>query len=119
MALCDTDDPEDDHFHLCRVTAIEDGRAVLLNYATWSRNIKTAKFRIMYQEARTGRYTTEPPSRNAREQEVIDRLPLDDADGYIDLYDIIVTRAGRIGAKSIRQLQRLGLKHHVLGHTFP
>ena len=61
MALCDTDDPEDSLFHLCKVIALEDDKAVLLNYATFQPNIKTAKFGIMYQERSTHRYTTQKP----------------------------------------------------------
>ena len=41
VALCDTDDPEDTLFHLCKViVALEDGKAVLLNYDTFQPNIK-------------------------------------------------------------------------------
>ena len=50
VALCDSDsaDPEDDHFHLCKVIETDDNTAVLLNYATFSTNLATAKFSIMY-----------------------------------------------------------------------
>jgi len=119
VALCDTDDPNDDLFHLCEVTGIEDDKAILLNYATWGRNLKSARFSIMYQEHDTLRYTTEKPSRNAREQEVVDRVDLDKADAYIDHYDIRLTRNMKISAKSARQLRKLGLRHHILGQTFP
>ena len=119
VELCDSDDPEDDHFHLCRILAIEDGKAVLLNLATSTRNIRMAKFTILYQKKNTLQYTTETPSRNAREQEVIDQVPLEDADSFVDHYDIKMTKAMRISAKSIKQLVKLGLHHHVLGRTFP
>ena len=119
VALCDSADPEDDHFHLCRVLAIEDDKAVLLNYATFQRNIKTAVFSTMYQERATARYTTQKPARNAREQEVIDKVSLAEADEYVDHYDIRMTTSMKIKARSIRQLNKLGLKHHILGVTFP
>ena len=119
VALCDSADLEDDHFHLCKVLSIEDDKATLLNYATFSNNLSNAKFSIMYQEITTQRYTTQKPKRNAREQEVIDKVSLEEAEDYIDHYDIKVTKNMKIGKKSIRQLQRLGLKHHVLGRTFP
>ena len=119
VALCDTDDPEDTLFHLCKVIALEDGKAVLLNYATFQPNIKTAKFSIMYQERSTHRYTTQKPTKDAREQEVLDRVDLTEIDGYVDHYDIKMTSSMRIKSTSIRQLKRLGLKHHVLGRTFP
>ena len=119
VSLCDSNDENDDHFHLCEVIAIEDGKAVLLNYGTWQNNIKTAKFSILYQEHNTGRYTTQKPLTRAREQEVLDRVDLEEADDYIDHYNIQVTKAGKICAKSVKQLTKLGLKHHVLGRTFP
>ena len=72
VALCDSADPEDDHFHLCKVIEIEDHTAVLLNYATFSTNLAKAKFSIMYQERRGLRYTTDKPRINPRSQEVID-----------------------------------------------
>ena len=119
VALCDSADPEDDHFHLCKVVEIEDNAAVLLNYATFSANIQTARFSIMYQSRHSARYTTERPTINARSQEVIDRVNLEEADDFIDHYDVKMTAKMRIKAKCIRQLQKLGLKHHVLGKTFP
>ena len=119
VALCDTDKPEDDHFHLCKVIEIEDGTAVLLNYATFGTRLTTAHFSVMYQERSSSRYTTEKPKLNARSQEVIDRVSLEEADGYIDHYDIKMTSKMRIKARCIRQLRKLGLKHHVLGKTFP
>ena len=118
VALCDSDDPEDDHFHLCLVLAIEDGKAILLNHTTSTGNIRMAKFTILYQKKNTLQYTMESPNRNAREQEVIDQVPLKEADSFIDHYDIKMTKAMRISAKSIRQLTKLGLHHHVLGKTF-
>ena len=119
VALCDSADLEDDHFHLCKVLSIEDEKALLLNYATFSNNIHNAKFSIMYQERSTLRYTTAKPKRNAREQEVLDKVALEEAEDYVDHYDIKMTKGMKIGKKSIRQLKKLGLKHHVLGQTFP
>ena len=119
VALCDSADPKDDHFHLCRVLEIEDATAILLNYATFSANIHTAKFSVMYQERHSARYTTDKPRINARSQEVIDRVSLQEAEDYVDHYNIKMTPKMRIKAKCIRQLQKLGLKHHILGKTFP
>ena len=119
VSLCDTDDENDVYFHLCKVVAIEDNKAVLLNYATYSTNLRTAKFNILYQEHSTDRYTTKRPRRNAREQEVVDRVPLEQADDYIDHYNLKLTDKKKLTAASIKQLKKLGLKHHVLGKTFP
>ena len=119
VALCDSADAEDDHFHLCKVLSIEDDKAILLNYATFNDNLANAKFSIMYQERSSLRYTTQKPKRDAREQEVIDKVPLEEADDYVDHYDIKMTKSMKIGKKSARQLRKLGLKHHVLGRTFP
>ena len=112
-------DVNDCHFHLCRVLAIEDNKAILLNYATWTPNIFQAKFSPMYQCKRTFRYTTERPKRNATKQQVVDQVPLEEADDFIDHYDVRVTKRMIISRKSIRQLRKLGLKHHILGKTFP
>ena len=114
-----SNDVEDDHFHLCEVTSIEDGKAMLLNYVTWTKNIKHAQFSIMYQHSSDLAYTTVPPKRNKRSQQVYDWVSLEEADDYIDHYNIRLTKSRRIKAKCIKQLKQLGLKHHVLGKTFP
>ena len=100
VALCDTVDKEDDHFHLCKVTVIADDKVILQNYATW--------------------YTTERPKRGRRiTQEVVDEVPLEEVEDFIDHYDVKMTPKIHINKKSIRQLKALGLKHHVLDKTFP
>ena len=119
VALCDSNDVEDDHFHLCEVTSIQDGKAVLLNYVTWTSNIKHAKFSVMYQHRSDLAYTTIPPKKDKLEQEVFDWITLEEADEYIDHYNIQMTRSMKIRSGSRKQLRQLGLKHHVLGKTFP
>jgi len=119
VSLCDTNDENDDHFHLCKVIAIKDEKAVLLNYGTWSFNIKNAVFKVLYQEKSTGRYTTQIPTKDLESQQVIDRLALSEADDYIDHYDIKMKSSMKITAKSVRQIRKLGLRHHILGKTFP
>ena len=119
VSLCDTDDPEDDHFHLCKVVSIEDNKAFLLNYGTWGKSLRSAKFSILYQERDSNQYTTQKPLKEAKDREVMDELPLDQADDYIDHYDIKLTKDMRISKASQKQLKKLGLKHHILGKTFP
>ena len=118
VALCDSAEPTDDRFYLCRVIAFEDNNVILLNYATWNKNIRNAKFSVLYSDDQ-GRYTTDVPRRNARNKEVTDTISLDEADDLIDHYDIKMTKSMNISAKSRRQLQQLGLRHHILGTTFP
>ena len=108
VALCDSDNIKDDHFHLCKVLSIKDGKTVLLNYATWQSNIKRAKWSIMYQHKSDLAFTTIPPRKNPIGQEVIDWVAVDEADGYIDHYDVKVTKSMRIKAKCIKQLKQLG-----------
>ena len=105
VTLCDTDKPEDDRFHLCEIIVIEDDKAQLLNLVTWTSNIRTAKFCTLYQQARTQRYTTERPLREADQQRVIDEVPIEIADDYIDHYDIKLTQSMRISASSQKQLK--------------
>ena len=73
----------------------------------------------LYQEASTNRYTTQKPKRNTKDREVIDELPLQQADDYVDHYNVQMTKDMRVSKGSIRQLRKLGLKHHILGKTFP
>ena len=101
VALCDSNRAEDDHFHLCKVLSIADGKAVLLNYATWHSNIKHAKWSIMYQHTSDLAFTTIPPRKNPTEQEVIDWVSVDEADEYIDHYDVQLTKSMRITSKCI------------------
>ena len=119
VTLCDSNDPSDDQFHLCKVLDIVDNKAILLNYATWTANIHQAVFSIMYQEDKTLRYTTVKPKRRAEEQQVLDKLDLADADDYVDHYDVRMTGTMRISKRSIRELAKLRLRHHILGKTFP
>merc|ERR1712032_719418 len=114
VSLCDSDDPEDDHFHLCKVVDIVDGKAILLNYATGTKNIKHAIFKVMYQEDSTLRYTTVKPTKNEAGQRVVDELLIKTADDFVDHYDIKMTGSMKISAKSQKDLSRLGLAHHVL-----
>ena len=118
VTLCDSNSEHDVHFHLCKVVAIEDNKGILLNYATWGKHLSTAKFDVMYQD-KNSRYTTEKPKHNAKQFEVIDKVTFEEADDYIDHYDVKLTSAMRISAKCRKQLAKLGLKHHVLGNTFP
>ena len=119
VTLCDSNDPNDDLFHLCKVLDIVDNKAILLNYATWTTNIHQAVFSIMYQEDKTLRYTTVKPKRNAEDQRVLDKLDLADADDYIDHYNVRITGTMRISKRSIKELAKLRLRHHILGKTFP
>jgi hypothetical protein len=119
VSLCDTDDENDVHFHLCKVLAIEDDRALLLNYATWGSKIESAKFSILYQEHNTNKYTTQKPKKNAKEREVVDQVPLSQADDYVDHYNLKLRKNMVLSKSSIRQLAKLVLKHHILGKTFP
>ena len=119
VALCDSDRVEDDHFHLCKVLSIKDGKTVLLNYATWQTKIKRAKWSIMYQHKSDLAFTTTPSRKNPIQQEVIDWVTVEEADGYIDHYDVKLTKSMRITTKCIKHLKQLGLKHHALGKTFP
>lgn len=98
---------------------IVDGKAILLNYATGTKNIKHAIFKVMYQEDSTLRYTTVKPTKNEAGQRVVDELLIKTADDFVDHYDIKMTGSMKISAKSQKDLSRLGLAHHVLGKTFP
>ena len=93
VALCDSDRVEDDHFHLCKVLSIKDGKEVLLNYATWQTKIKRAKWSIMYQHKSDLAFTTTPSRKNPKQQEVIDWVTVEEADGYIDHYDVKLTKS--------------------------
>ena len=119
VTLCETDDENDVYFHLCKVIGIEDDKALLLNYATWGKRLRSAKFSVLYQEKATNRYTTQKPKGNVKEAEVVDRLPLEQADDYVDHFNVKMTKDMRISKASITQLKKLGLKHHILGKTFP
>ena len=68
VTLCDSADPEDDHFHLCKVIETDDNTAVLLNYATFSTNLAIAKFSIMYPERRSLWYNIEKKKKRKRKK---------------------------------------------------
>ena len=119
VSSCDSDDPSDDLFYLCKVLDIVDDKTILLNYTTWTTNIHQAVFSIMCQEDKTLRCTTVKPTRKEEEQQVIDHLDLADADDYIDHYDVRMTDTMRISKRSTRELAKLRLRHHTLGRTFP
>ena len=92
VSLCDTDDENDVHFHLDKVVVMEDDKDLLLNYATWGKNLNSAKFKILYQEPSTNGYPTQKPTRNVRDHEAMDELSLKQTDDYIDHYNIKLTK---------------------------
>ena len=45
-------------------------------------------------------------------------MTVEEVEDYTDHYNIKMTKSMRISAKSIKQLVKLGLNHHVMGKTF-
>ena len=45
-------------------------------------------------------------------------MTVEEVEDYTDHYNIKMTKSMRISAKSIKQLVKLGLNHHVLDKTF-
>ena len=120
VALSDTDDPNSKGFkqvHVGKVINIADGQARIQNYATLSKNIAQAKWAPLYQMD-DGVYTTVKPRRNAKNLRVIDIVDEFDQD-YVRCADLTMTGSGKISARSRTHLANLGLKHHVLGFTYP
>ena len=120
VALSDTDDVDSNDYnmyHVGEVINIADGQAHVQNYATSSRNLKTAKWQPLYQLS-SGAYTTVKPRTGAKSKRVIDVVDIDDTD-YIRHANLKMTTSHKVAASSRNRLARLGHKHHVLGLTFP
>ena len=120
VALSDTDDPKAKGFkqvHVGKIINIADGQAHIQNYATLSRSMAQAKWAPLYQLP-SGVYTTVKPKRNAKNLRVIDMVDEFDQD-YVRCADLSMTSSGKISARSRAHLANLGLKHHVLGLTYP
>jgi len=128
VALQDTDDPKDknyNRFHLAKVIQIVDSNAELLNYATFGKNLATAKWYPLYQKD-NGVFTTETLQERNK---VFDKVLVSDQD-YVRVFDVrckSLDRTSRhkkskalvITARSRKLLTRLNMKHHVLGISFP
>ena len=84
--LCDTSDPQDDLFHVCKILYIQDGKAAPLNYTTFQRNIITTS-RKVNRKVYHAKVVSEP-----REQEVIERVAIEDVEDYIDDYNVRMTK---------------------------
>ena len=120
VALSDTDDPAAKgytYYHVGKVINIADAQASIQNYATQSKNVVTAKWSPLYQLP-TGVYTIVKPRRKAASMRVIDMVDEHDED-YVRCTDVRLTSTGKLTACSRKHLARLGLKHHVLGLTYP
>jgi len=103
--------------HVGKIINIADGQASVQNYATLSKNIAQAKWAPLYQLS-SGVYTTVKPKRDARKLRVIDKVDEFDQD-YVRCANITMTPTGKISARSRAHLASLGLRHHVLGLTYP
>ncbi len=120
VALADTDDPSDDLFHVAKIISVADGKVQLLNYATNNRNLTNAKFEKLFQNSSDGRYR-----RGGREsacwKQVVDEIDIEDEDEYtyVRHHRLRLTANGKLTSQSRQQLQSAGLKHHILGTTFP
>jgi len=119
VALADSDDPDDNHFHVARILAVADGRIRLQNYVTTSNDLRVATWQRLYQHS-DGRYRR-GGRKSANWQPVIDELEVSgEADfPYIRHHRLKFLASGRLTAKCKQQLQQSGLHHHVLGRSFP
>jgi len=123
VAICDTDDPANENYnryHLGKVTNIADGQASIANYATFGKNIITARWKPLYQKD-NGTYTLAKPRKAAASKRVIDIVDVDDQ-SYVRHFDVKLNTHGKhpkIALQTRKQLRALGLEHHVLGKTYP
>ena len=120
VALSDTDDVDSkgySMYHVGKVINVADGQAHIQNYATANRNINTATWQPLYQ-LDSGAYTTAKPRRGAANKRVIDIVDDDDTD-YVQHANVKLTTSQKLAARTRKHLIEKGLKHHVLGLTFP
>ena len=119
VALADSDDPSDDRYHVAEIISNADNRIRLRNYATTSTNINNATWQPLFQH-RDGRYR-----RGGRKSKhwdyVVDEIDAESETDfpYIRHHQLRLLDSGRLTAKSKLQLRKSGLKHHVLGRSFP
>ena len=120
VALCDTDDPNSKEYHmyhLAKVINVADGMAQLQNYAATNRKLANAKWKPLYQDT-DGAYMLTKPRKEAETKRVVDAVETEEQD-YVRHFGIKLTAAGKIVARHRKKLKQLGLRHHVLGVTFP
>lgn len=119
VALADTDDPQDDQYHVAKVISVADGIVSLANYSTTTSNVNTATWKRLFQH-RDGRYRSGGKA-SKHWQPVIDELDIDGEKDfpYIRHHRLQFTGNGHLTAACKRQLRQSGLRHHVLGRSFP
>ena len=120
VAFSDTDDTQDaGHklYHIGKVVNVADEVAHVANYATQSKSVTQAKWSLLYQLP-NGVYTLTKPRRGAKQARVIDKIDVNDKD-YVKCANVQLTTAGKLAARYRKRLERHGLKHHVLGLTYP
>ena len=119
VALADSDDPADNRFHVAKITGIVDGNLILQNYATSTQNTQSATWKPLYQHD-DGRYRRGGHA-SKHWHAVVDEVIMDDEKEfpYIRHHRLQFTESGRLTASCKKQLQQSGLKHHVLGRSFP
>ena len=131
VALCESDDPADEQFHVAKVVNInaDEKTATLRQYATKTSNLKLAVWQPLFVWRRR-----DPENANRqihtyriggvesnKFKPVEDTVELDDpADEfpYIRHCNLKLLSSGKLAAASRHQLSDKNLRHHQLGRTY-
>ena len=131
VAICDTDDPEDKHFHVAKVLRIDADTqtAMVQQYATKTASIRAVVWQPLFA------WTRRDPQDASRQvhtyglggttcgkyKPVEDTVELEDPTDefpYIRHCDLKLLASGKLAAASRHQLADKKLRHHQLGRTY-
>ena len=131
VALCDSDDPEYNQFHVARVLRIDAdaGEAQLHQYATKAAKLQQAVWLPLFEWRRRDPHDATKQvhtyrmggKEDAKYKPVLDTVELDDPTDefpYVRHCELQMLGSNKLAATSRHQLSDKNLQHHRLGATY-
>ena len=111
----------DTHYHLARITSVDEHTTTLHYYATYGTRLRTATWKPLFQQPHTNQIVMKKPDTINRNHTqwtgTIDTLPT--GEGLIILANIGLTAAYRVDSRSRKILRSMSqYSHHVLSQTW-
>ena len=115
------DGSDDTHYHLAKITSVDEHTTTLHYYATYGTRLRTATWRPLFQQPHTNQIVMKKPDTINRNHTqwtgTIDTLPT--GEGLIILANIGLTAAHRVDSRSRKILRSMSkYSHHVLAQTW-
>ena len=115
------DQPDDTHYHLARILAVDEHTTTVHYYATYGNRLRTAVWKPLYQLPHTNQIVMKKPETINRDHVqwtgTIDTLPT--GEGLIIHANVNMTPNMKIGSRSRKILNSSdNISHHILARTW-